>query len=88
MALRAAIRASDGSPTRVRARAVSAAKVKISKMARAVTEDAIQLHGAMGVTDELDVGGYLKRALAFEAVLGTSRYHKTRYAALREEQTL
>ena len=80
-ALLAAIRCSDGSDATTRARAVSSAKVKIAKAARAVTEDAVQLHGAMGVTEELEVGGYLKRGLAFEAVLGTVKQHRARYAA-------
>jgi alkylation response protein AidB-like acyl-CoA dehydrogenase len=83
LALLAAVRCSDGSPENVRARAVSSAKVQISALARAVTEDAVQLHGAMGVTDELQIGDALKRAIAFEASYGTSRWHRTRYAALR-----
>lgn len=82
IALKALILTSETGGAAPRARAVSAAKIKISKAARSVCEDAIQLHGGMGVTDELDIGGYLKRALAFEAVLGTSRWHKLRYAAL------
>ena len=80
--LRALIRAGDGSDAATRARAVSAAKVKVAKSSRTVAEEAIQFHGGMGVTDELEIGGYLKRALAFEAVLGTSRWHKARYGAL------
>lgn len=82
IALRAMILASENGDPMARSRAVSAAKIKISKAARNVCEDAIQLHGGMGVTEELEVGGYLKRALAFEAVLGTSRWHKARYGAL------
>lgn len=82
IALRALILSSENSDPVARSRAVSAAKIKISKAARSVCEDAIQLHGGMGVTEELEVGGYLKRALAFEAVLGTSRWHKARYGAL------
>lgn len=82
IALKALILASENADPAARARAVSAAKIKIAKAARGVTEEAIQLHGGMGVTEELEVGGYLKRALAFEAVLGSSRWHKARYAAL------
>lgn len=81
MALRAAMHADD-EDARARGRAIAGAWAKISRAARFVAEQAIQLHGGMGVTDELDIGGYLKRALAFEAVLGTSRWHKLRYAAL------
>jgi alkylation response protein AidB-like acyl-CoA dehydrogenase len=81
-ALLAAVRCSDGSAADLRSRAVSSAKVKIAKAARAVTEDAVQLHGAMGVTEELEIGGYLKRAIAFEATLGTVKQHRARYIAL------
>lgn len=83
IALKALILAGESGDAATRSRAVSAAKIKISKAARSVCEEAIQLHGGMGVTEELEVGGYLKRALAFEAVLGTSRWHKQRYAASR-----
>lgn len=82
IALKALILTSESGEAAQRSRAVSAAKIKISKAARSVCEEAIQLHGGMGVTEELEVGGYLKRALALEAVLGTSRWHKQRYAAL------
>lgn len=81
-ALAAAIRCSDGSGEALRSRAVSGAKVKLAKTARAVTEDAVQIHGAMGVTEELDIGGYLQRSIAFDAVLGTPKQHRQRYAAL------
>ncbi len=81
-ALLAAIRCSDGSDAATRSRAVSSAKVKVAKAARAVTEDAVHIHGAMGVTEELDVGGYLQRSIAFEAVLGTVKQHRARYASL------
>jgi alkylation response protein AidB-like acyl-CoA dehydrogenase len=83
LALRAAIRSGDGSDARTRAVAVSGAKAKVAKMARAVMEDAVQIHGGMGVTDELEIGWYLKRALAFEASFGTPRWHRTRYGASR-----
>jgi alkylation response protein AidB-like acyl-CoA dehydrogenase len=83
LALRAAIRSGDGSDGRTRAAAVSGAKVKVAKMARAVMEDAVQIHGGMGVTDELEIGWYLKRALAFEASFGTPRWHRSRYSVAR-----
>jgi alkylation response protein AidB-like acyl-CoA dehydrogenase len=83
LALRAAIRTGDGSDARTRAVAVSGAKAKVAKMARAVMEDAVQIHGGMGVTDELEIGWYLKRALAFEASFGTPRWHRTKYGASR-----
>jgi alkylation response protein AidB-like acyl-CoA dehydrogenase len=66
-------------PVPVRLRGVSAAKLKLGTAARKIAEDAIQLHGAMGLTDELDIGVYVKRLLAFESLCGTSDDHAARY---------
>lgn len=82
--LNAAIRADDGSSAAIRGRAASGAKVKVAAAARFVAEQAVQLHGAMGVTDELDIGAYFKRIMAYEASYGTSAWHLKRYAALRD----
>lgn len=67
----------------MRARAVSGAKIRVGRAARAITEGAIQIHGAMGVTDELDIGAYAKRLLAFELTYGTAADHQRRIVALR-----
>ncbi|MEH2531820.1 alkylation response protein AidB-like acyl-CoA dehydrogenase [Bradyrhizobium sp. AZCC 1588] len=80
MALRAALMA-DAEPV-ARSRAASGAKAKIGKCARFVAEQSVQLHGAMGVTEELDVGSYFKRLLAFETLFGGSAHHYRRHAAL------
>lgn len=80
MALRAALKAC-ADPLE-RGRAASGAKAKIGKGARFVAEQAVQLHGAMGVTEELDVGAYFKRLLAFETLFGGSQHHYRRHAAL------
>jgi alkylation response protein AidB-like acyl-CoA dehydrogenase len=80
MALRAALMA-DAEPV-VRARAASGAKAKIGKCARFVAEQSVQLHGAMGVTEELDIGSYFKRLLAFDTLFGGSAHHYRRHAAL------
>jgi alkylation response protein AidB-like acyl-CoA dehydrogenase len=80
MALRAALMI-DAEPM-ARARAASGAKAKIGKCARFVAEQSVQLHGAMGVTDELDIGSYFKRLLAFDTLFGGSAHHYRRYAAL------
>ena len=80
MALRAALMA-DAEPI-ARSRAASGAKAKIGKCARFVAEQSVQLHGAMGVTEELDVGSYFKRLLAFDTLFGGSAYHYRRHAAL------
>jgi len=65
-----------------RARAASAAKVRIGRAARYIAEQAVQLHGGMGVTEELAIGAYLKRVLRFELMLGSADYHLQRYARL------
>ena len=80
MALRAALMA-DAEPV-VRSRAASGAKAKIGKCARFVAEQSVQLHGAMGVTEELDIGSYFKRLLAFDTLFGGSAHHYRRHAAL------
>jgi alkylation response protein AidB-like acyl-CoA dehydrogenase len=80
MALRAALMV-DAEPV-ARGRAASGAKAKIGKCARFVAEQSIQLHGAMGVTEELDIGSYFKRLLAFDTLFGGSAHHYRRHAAL------
>jgi alkylation response protein AidB-like acyl-CoA dehydrogenase len=80
MALRAALMA-DAEPV-ARSRAASGAKAKIGRCARFVAEQSVQLHGAMGVTEELDIGSYFKRLLAFDTLFGGSAHHYRRYAAL------
>lgn len=80
IALRAAVMA-DAEPV-ARGRAASGAKAKIGKCARFVAEQSVQLHGAMGVTEELDIGSYFKRLLAFDTLFGGSAHHYRRHAAL------
>jgi alkylation response protein AidB-like acyl-CoA dehydrogenase len=80
MALRAALMA-DAEPV-ARSRAASGAKAKIGKCARFVAEQSVQLHGAMGVTEELDIGAYFKRLLAFDTLFGSSAHHYRRHAVL------
>ena len=83
MALRAALHAHNADPID-RARAMSGAWAKIGKAARFVAEQAIQLHGGMGVTDELNVGMYLKRVVALDAIIGGPDRHLRRHAALSQ----
>ncbi|KRQ15511.1 acyl-CoA dehydrogenase family protein [Bradyrhizobium manausense] len=80
MALRAALKA-DSAPVE-RARAASAAKAKIGRCARFVGEQSIQLHGGMGVTEELEVGAYFKRLVAFDTLFGGTAHHYSRHAEL------
>jgi alkylation response protein AidB-like acyl-CoA dehydrogenase len=60
----------------------SLAKAKVGEVLHAVSNEAIQMHGGIGMTDEFDIGFYLKRARVAEAAFGTVRFHRDRYAAL------
>jgi alkylation response protein AidB-like acyl-CoA dehydrogenase len=71
----------DGAPD-MRERAVCGAKAKIGRCARFVHQDAIQLHGAIGTTNELSLGGYAKRLIAYEILFGSTREHLRRYGAI------
>lgn len=61
--------------------AVSAAKARIGQAAKLVGQEAVQLHGGMGVTDELDVGHYFKRLTIIDTLFGNADYHLKRYTA-------
>jgi alkylation response protein AidB-like acyl-CoA dehydrogenase len=63
-------------------RAVSAAKAALGKYARAVAEGAVQIHGGIGMTDELNVGHYFKRLVLLETLYGSPDHHLRRMAAL------
>jgi alkylation response protein AidB-like acyl-CoA dehydrogenase len=67
---------------RARARAVSAAKATIGRAARFVGQNAVQLHGGMGMTEELAIGHYFKRLTALQYEFGSTDHHITRYAQL------
>jgi alkylation response protein AidB-like acyl-CoA dehydrogenase len=71
----------DG-PAANRSRAVSGAKAKIGRNARFVAQNAIQTHGAIGTTDELALGAYAKRLMAYEMLFGSTREHLRRYTAM------
>ncbi|MBJ7336150.1 acyl-CoA dehydrogenase family protein [Mycolicibacterium sp.] len=65
-----------------RARAVSAAKATIGRAARFIGQNAVQLHGGMGMTEELAIGHYFKRLTAVQYEFGSTDHHVTRYAEL------
>ncbi|HXQ17532.1 MAG TPA: acyl-CoA dehydrogenase family protein [Caulobacteraceae bacterium] len=81
MTYMATIRLSDSDPTE-RAKAVSGAKVQIGRACRFVGQNAIQLHGGMGMTDEMAIGHYFKRATMIEGQFGSTDHHLARYEAL------
>ena len=65
-----------------RARAVSAAKATVGRAARFVGQNAVQLHGGMGMTEELAIGHYFKRLTAVQYEFGSTDHHLSRYATL------
>lgn len=61
----------------------SLAKCKAGQFLHNMTNEMIQMHGGIGMTDEFDAGLYLKRARTLEASYGNRSYHRDRYARLR-----
>jgi alkylation response protein AidB-like acyl-CoA dehydrogenase len=61
----------------------SAVKARLSDAACTISREAVQLHGGIGMTDEHDIGLYLKRAAVAEATFGDSAYHRDRFARLK-----
>jgi pimeloyl-CoA dehydrogenase small subunit len=70
--------ASDFEDARERAKAVAAAKVQIGKSLKFVGQQAIQLHGGVGMTMELKIGHYFKRLTMIESTFGDTDYHLRR----------
>lgn len=69
-----------------RALAVSAAKATIARAARLVGQEAVQLHGGMGMTEELAIGHYFKRLTVIESEFGNRDFHTARYGIARSTQ--
>ena len=75
----AAIRMSEDDEVEAR-KAISALKVQVGKGGRFVGQNAIQLHGGMGMTDELNVGHYFKRITTIETLFGNADFHLKQYS--------
>ena len=76
----------DGSERIARERALSAAKVSIGRIGTLVAEEAIQLHGGIGMTWELPLSHYAKRLVLIDAQLGDEDHHLQRFIALGSAQ--
>lgn len=63
-------------------RAASLAKARLSETARLITNEGVQMHGGIGMTDAVDVGLFIKRARVQAQTLGDANYHTDRYATL------
>src|SRR5262252_334968 len=81
MTLMATLKIDDKDPV-VRAKAASGAKVQIGKSGKFCGQSAVQMHGGMGVTDELSVSHYFKRLTMIDLMFGNQQHHLTRYSNL------
>ena len=77
----AAMRAADEKSNDVQ-RLSSLAKTVAGETLHLVSNEAIQMHGGIGVTDEYDIGFFLKRARVAEQIFGSAKFHTERYANL------
>ncbi len=67
-----------------RKKAASAAKVYLAENARYCAQEAVQLHGGIGMTEELDIGHYFRRLTLFCSLFGSKDFHLDRFADLSE----
>lgn len=73
-----------GEVPEARKRAASATKVQTGKAGRFVGQGAVQIHGGIGMTDELALGHYFKRVTMLDALYGNPDHHLARYASLQQ----
>ena len=60
----------------------SLAKARLNVLVKLITNEAVQMHGGIGVTDDLEIGFFLKRARVTMQIFGDTGFHKDRYATL------
>jgi len=63
---------------------VSAAKAKLGQVAQLAAQEGVQMHGGMGMTDEFDIGFFMKRIRVTEALYGDANYHAEKFARMRQ----
>ncbi len=61
----------------------SLAKSRVGDTFKRVTREAVQMHGGNGMTDEFEIGFFIKRAAVAEQLLGNAQFHRNRYGALK-----
>ena len=71
----------DGAPPAERRHAVSAAKIKVADACRHVSQEAVQLHGGMGMTEELKISHTFRRLTMIAQTFGDAEHHLERFAA-------
>ena len=62
---------------------VSVAKSKVGRVAQLAAQEAIQMHGGIGMTDEFNIGFFLKRVRVAEALYGDANFHADKFARMR-----
>ena len=62
----------------------SLAKAKLSEVFCTVSNEGVQMHGGIGMTDEFDIGFFLKRARVAQHMLGDAVFHRNRYATIKQ----
>lgn len=72
----------SGAPFSQRAAAASRAKARAADASMLITRQAVQLHGAIGYTDECDIGLFLRKAMTLANAYGSLRLHRARFASL------
>ncbi len=82
MAILAAAKADGGGDAAERSRAISGAKIKIADAARQISQESVQLHGGMGMTEELKISHTFRRLTMIGQRFGDADHHLERYAAL------
>ena len=64
------------------AKLASLAKAKVGETYNLVSREGIQMHGGIGMTDEFDIGFFMKRAAVAEQTFGDVNFHRNRYGEL------
>jgi len=72
----------EGRDAREIAKLASLAKAKVGETYHRVSREGIQMHGGIGMTDEFDIGFFIKRAAVAEQTFGDANYHRNRYGEL------
>ena len=68
-----------------RAQGAARCKLRAAELAMLVAREAVQMHGAMGITDEADIGLFVRKAMVEANILGSARVHRARLVSLLEE---
>ena len=63
-------------------RNLHALKVMVDRAGKLVGDEALQLHGGIGMTDELEIGHYVKRLIILRTMFGNGDYHQARFNRL------